>query len=73
MPQGKTIKKIYESKGLTAPKGKGEHTPKFHKVASAILKSESKDGITKKEKTIAYATAMKMLGRDKSVNKSHRR
>jgi hypothetical protein len=73
MAQGKTIKNIYSSKGLKAPKGKGEHTVKFHKIASAILKSESKDGITNKEKKIAYATAMKKLGRNKAVNKSHRK
>jgi len=71
MPQSKTIKKIYSSKGLKAPKGKGEHTVKFHKMASAIMKSESKGGLTKKEKSIAYATAMKKIGRNKSVNKSH--
>ena len=68
---GKEIKKLYTSKGLTPPKGKGEHTPAFHKMASAIMKSESKGGLTKKEKTIAYATSMKKLGRNKAVNKSH--
>lgn len=71
MSQSKTIKKIYSSKGLKAPKGKGEHTVKFHKMASAIMKSESKGGLTKKEKQIAYATTMSRLGRNKAVNKSH--
>jgi len=71
MPQGKTIKKVYTSKWLTPPKWKGEHTVKFHKIASAIMKSESKWWITKEEKKIAYATAMKKLWRNKAVNKSH--
>lgn len=70
---GKEIKKLYTSKGLKAPKGKGEHTLAFHKLATAIMESEKKGGLTEKEKQIAYATAMKRLGRNKAVNKSHRR
>lgn len=73
MPQWKTIKKIYSSKGLTAPKWKWEHTVAFHKRATAIMEWYKKWWLTKEEKNIAYATAMKQLGRNKSVNKSHRR
>lgn len=63
---GKEIKKLYTSKGLTPPKGKGEHTKKFHEIATAIMKKNPYIG-----KDAAYATAMKMLGRNKAVNKSH--
>lgn len=73
MPQGKTIKKIYKKAGIKAPKGKGEHTVKFHKRATSIMKGYKKGGLTEEEKNISYATAMKQLGRNKSVNKSHRR
>jgi hypothetical protein len=69
----KEIKKLYTSKGITPPKGKGIHTTAFHKQASAIMKSESKGGLTETEKKIAYATAMKNLGRNKAVKKSHQR
>lgn len=67
----KEIKELYTKKGLITPNGKGMHTKKFHKIATGIMESESKDVLTDKEKSIAYATAMKRLGRDKSVKKSH--
>lgn len=60
------IKKAYTSKGLTPPKGRGIHTQKFHNMASAMMA----EGTPKK---IAYATAMKKLGKNKAVNKSHRK
>lgn len=76
------IKKIYRKAGVTPPKGKGVHTAKFHKMAAGILKSmkpksESVD-ITEwtpseEQKRIAYATAMKRLGKQKAVKKGHRR
>lgn len=63
---GKAIKKLYRDKGITPPKGKGMHTKKFHEIASAMIAS----GVPR---NIAYATAMKKLGKTKAVNKSHRR
>lgn len=71
MPQSKTIKKTYTSKGLTPPKWKWEHTLAFHKQRSAMMKEMSKWWLTKEEINIASATAMKQLWRDKAVNKSH--
>lgn len=70
---GKEIKDIYRKKGLTPPEGKGIHTKPFHQRAADIMEGYSKNGITEKEKNISYATAMKQLGRNKSVNPSHRR
>ena len=64
MPQTEAIKKIYRKKGLKPPKGKGEHTVAFHKRAAAMMAA----GIPK---NFAYATAMKNLGRNKAVHKSH--
>lgn len=61
----KKIKALYKKAGLKAPNGKGIHTEAFHRRAVAIMKSGT-------AKSIAYATAMKQLGRDKSVHKSHR-
>jgi hypothetical protein len=61
---GKEIKALYTSKGLTPPKGKGEHTMAFHRMATKIMESGT-------DKNIAYATSMKHLGRNKAVNKSH--
>lgn len=69
--QSKSIKNAYTSKWLTPPKWKWEHTLKFHKMASSIMEWMKKGWVTKKEKSIAYATAMKKLGRNKAVNKSH--
>jgi len=71
---GKRIKDIYRKAGIKPPKGKGMHTEAFHRRAVQIMKGYlGKGGLTKKEKQIAYATAMKRLGRNKSVNPSHRR
>jgi len=64
---GKEIKALYRNRGLTPPKGKGEHTKAFHKRAVSIMSSNK--GMPK---SMAYAIAMKQLGRDKSVNPSHR-
>lgn len=66
MSQGKTIKKIYKKAGIKAPKGKGEHTVKFHKRATTIKKSNPKMPMSE-----AYAISMTQIGRDKAVNKSH--
>lgn len=64
--EGKEIKDLYRSKRIAPPKGKGIHTKKFHEIASAIIASGA-------PKNVAYATAMKYLGRDKAVNPSHRK
>ena len=60
---GKEIKKLYTSKGLTPPKGKGLHTKKFHEIASSVM---AKGGNVN-----PYAVAMAKLGRNKAVKKSH--
>jgi phosphatidylethanolamine-binding protein (PEBP) family uncharacterized protein len=60
------IIRTYTEAGITPPKGKGMHTLKFHQMAVALMKK----GLPK---DMAYATAMKKLGRDRSVKKSHRR
>ena len=57
---------MYEKKGVPKPEGKGIHTVKFHKVATGIMESMKKSG-NPVDKNIAYATAMKKLGRNKSV------
>ena len=62
---GKEIKKLYTSKGLTPPKGKGMHTKKFHEIASAVM--------AQKTAYNPYAVAMAKLGPEKAVNPSHRR
>lgn len=59
------IKGKYRQAGIKPPKGKGIHTRKFHSMAVELIKK----GFSK---THAYATAMKTLGRDKSVKKAHR-
>lgn len=61
---GEAIKKLYTSKGLTPPKGKGIHTFAFHKVASRLMKEGKVDN--------PFAVAMAQLGRNKAVNPSHR-
>ena len=67
----KIIKELYTSKWLTPPIWKWEHTLKFHKIASKILEWYKKWSISKDVKAKAYATAMKILWRNKAVNKSH--
>jgi len=61
----RNIMKLYTDKGIKPPEGKGIHTKKFHEMATAMMEN----GVPK---DIAYATAMKKLGRNKSVKKPHR-
>lgn len=63
---GEKIKQLYRNAKMKPPKGKGEHTEAFHKRAIAIKKSNPEYSMD-----IAYATAMKQLGRNKAVNPSH--
>jgi hypothetical protein len=67
----KAIQKIYKEAKIKAPIGKGLHTMAFHRLAVSIMKPYKSGGLTKKEKAIAYATSMKILGRNKAVKKSH--
>ena len=68
------IKSLYTKKGLTPPDGKGIHTKKFHEVATSVAQGYKEKGDTEKEaKEKGYATAMKMLGKEGAVKKSHRR
>ena len=68
------IKSLYTKKGLTPPDGKGIHTKKFHKIATNVAQGYKEKGYTEKEaKEKGYATAMKMLGKEGAVKKSHRR
>ena len=61
----KEIKKLYTSKGLRPPKGKGLHTKKFHEVASSVMEEGKAEN--------PFAVAMAKLGRERAVRKSHRR
>jgi hypothetical protein len=68
-----SITKLYIRAGLPAPKGKGEHTIVFHKRVVAIAKSYTGNGSSPKDAlSKAYPTAMKQLGANKAVQKSHR-
>lgn len=67
----KEIINAYKKAKITPPKGKGIHTIAFHELAIDIMKPMKKGGLTKKEKGIAYATAMGILGPKKAVKKSH--
>jgi hypothetical protein len=68
------IKSLYTKKGLTPPDGKGIHTKKFHKIATNVAQGYKEKGYTEKEaKEKGYATAMKLLGKEGAVRKSHRR
>lgn len=60
------IMKLYTSQGLTPPVGKGEHTYAFHKRATDIMVNNRS-----MPRSEAYAIAMKQLGRNKSVKRSH--
>ncbi len=61
----KAIAAIYRKHpGAEPPAGKGMHTPAFHETAASMME----DGATKH---VAYATAMKRLGRNRSVMPSH--
>ena len=59
-----SIRKLYTSRGLTAPDGKGIHTFAFHKIAAGLLRR----GYPRRR---AYSIAMGQLGRDKMVKRSH--
>lgn len=58
------IMRLYTRRGVPKPEGKGEHTYAFHNQATAMMAK----GVPRSE---AYATAMKHLGRDKAVKRSH--
>lgn len=64
------IRKLYSSKGLTSPDGKGIHTKKFHDIASSIMaqKKAGKSGAIN-----PYAIAMSQLGKAGAVKKEQRR
>jgi hypothetical protein len=66
------IMSMYDEAGVSRPVGKGEHTVEFHKRATDIMAGMKKSdkGVNK---NLAYAIAMKQLGRNKSVLKSHQR
>ena len=64
----KTIKKLYTSKGIKPPVGKGIHTEKFHAMATSIKASDK--SLPMKS---AYAIAMSKLGPEKAVKAAHRR
>lgn len=66
------IKELYKSYHIKAPSGKGAetHTIAFHKKALAIMKGMRKSGKSI-DRNLAYAIAMKQLGRDKAVMKKH--
>ncbi|WAX08806.1 hypothetical protein BS162P1_00027 [Bacteroides phage BS162P1] len=66
------INRAYDEAGVSAPKGKGIHTVAFHERATAIMGSMKK-GNKPVNRNMAYAIAMKQLGRKKSVLKPHRR
>jgi len=66
------VNEAYTDKGITPPEGKGIHTVAFHERATAIMGSMKKSG-KKVDKGIAYAIAMKQLGKNKAVLKGHRR
>lgn len=68
----KKVKSAYEKAGVREPEGKGIHTVAFHERAAAIMGSMKKSG-KKVNRNVAYATAMKQLGRKKSVLKDHRK
>lgn len=65
------VNRAYDDAGIEAPKGKGIHTVAFHERAASIMGSMKKSG-KGVNRNMAYAIAMKQLGRNKSVLKSHR-
>lgn len=65
------VNNAYEDAGVSAPKGKGLHTVAFHERAAEIMGSMKKSG-KGVNRNMAYAIAMKQLGRSKSVLKPHR-
>ena len=68
----KKVKDAYEDENVTPPEGKGIHKVAFHERAAKIMGSMKKSG-KKVNRNMAYAIAMKQLGRDKSVLKEHRK
>jgi len=71
MNMSKEIKTLYKEAGIKPPKGKGMHTILFHKKAISIMKGYMSNGLTNEERNISYATAMKLLGKNKSLKKKH--
>lgn len=67
----KRVNKAYDDAEVTPPKGKGIHTVAFHERAAKIMGSMKSSG-KKVNKNMAYAIAMKQLGKKKSVLKEHR-
>lgn len=66
------VNKAYDDEGLKPPKGKGIHKVAFHERAAKIMGSMKKSG-KGVNKNLAYAIAMKQLGKKKSVLKEHQR
>lgn len=67
----KRVNKAYEDADVSAPDGKGIHTVAFHERAAKIMGSMKSSG-KEVNRNLAYALAMKQLGRKKSVLKGHR-
>lgn len=66
------VDKAYEDAGVTPPEGKGIHKVAFHERAAKIMESMKKSG-KPVNRNMAYAIAMKQLGKKKSVLKDHRK
>lgn len=66
------VNRAYDKAGVEAPVGKGIHKVAFHERAAAIMGSMKKSG-KPVNRNMAYAIAMKQLGRKKSVLKEHQR
>ena len=66
------VNKSYDDAGVEPPKGKGIHKVAFHERAAKIMGSMKKAG-KKVNRNMAYAIAMKQLGKKKSVLKSHQK
>lgn len=66
------IKELYKAARIKAPSGKGRetHTVAFHKKALEVMKGMRK-AHKPVDRNMAYAIAMKQLGRDKAVLKKH--
>lgn len=62
------IKQMYRQAGLNPPKGKGEHTMKFHRCVVQCAKDQ---GGVIEGKVNCWAVCMASVGRDKAVRKSH--
>jgi len=64
------IRKLYTSKGLKPPKGKGVHTKAFHKCATGYAAKIKSGEMTQKE---AYKRCMGALGKKRAVKPAHQR